>query len=345
MHISFNLLQEMEEELIQAPLVLCALFLPKTEGKSSGRRPLLIVLTAPWSHRPSSQKGQNMNTTINTIITENTTFSELLSILRSRPEVTAAAEVEKAEKERETQERRMHEIFGADYDDVVSAGFASADSNGKEDPLVKEKRRPGAIQLRSNVPCIAKLDLGGGSIEVFANGYCVYDNGDRKTVLWIPDCGSTTYYFGQLRDNEKLYLDQKSSVGEDVLGPAPWYNALMIAGENSIERNLEHPISEGTRSDEDDSEEWDAKSNYRWISCTHFDTPEEALLKKEQAEEIRKVVKNSLSETQKDAVEKYFFDGMGQKEAAEFLGVTQPTFSKTLSRAKSHLEKNLKNIF
>ena len=278
----------------------------------------------------------NENTT--SAITERTTYSELLSILRSRPETIEAAEVEKAERAREAKETRMREIFGEDYDDVIKP-----DEETAVDMLVKAKRRPGAIQLRENVPCIARIDLGGGSIEVFANGYSVYDNGDRKTVLWVPDCGSTTYFFGQLRENEKLYQDQKSEIGEDILGPAPWYNALVIAGENSIERNLEHPKSFGTRSDEDE-DEWEEKANYRWVSCTHFDSPEEALLKKEQAEQIKVQVNVALSKKQHDAVRAYYYDDLTQEEAADVLGISQSSFNERLSNAKTALEKNLKNL-
>ena len=278
----------------------------------------------------------NENTT--SAITERTTYSELLSILRSRPETIEAAEVEKAEREREAKETRMREIFREDYDDVIKP-----DEETAVDMLVKAKRRPGAIQLRENVPCIARIDLGGGSIEVFANGYSVYDNGDRKTVLWVPDCGSTTYFFGQLRENEKLYQDQKSEIGEDILGPAPWYNALVIAGENSIERNLEHPKSFGTRSDGDE-DEWEEKANYRWVSCTHFDSPEEALLKKEQAEQIKVQVNVALSKKQHDAVRAYYYDDLTQEEAADVLGISQSSFNERLSNAKTALEKNLKNL-
>lgn len=283
-----------------------------------------------------------MNTSIKenstNAITERTTYSELLSILRSRPETIETAEIEKAEREREAKETRMHEIFGEDYDDVIRP-----DEETAVDMLVKAKRRPGAIQLRENVPCIGRVDLGGGSIEVFANGYSVYDNGDRKTVLWIPDCGSTTYFFGQLRENEKLYQDQKSEIGEDILGPAPWYNALVIAGENSIERNLEHPKSFGTRSDGDE-DEWEEKANYRWVCCTHFDSPEEALLKKEQAEQIKVQVNVALSKKQHDAVRAYYYDDLTQEEAADVLGISQSSFNERLSNAKTALEKNLKNL-
>ena len=72
------------------------------------------------------------------------------------------------------------------------------------------------MQLRTSVPRIARIQIGADSLcEVFSNGYAVYDNGDRKTVLWVPDCGTYTYYFGQLRDNEKQYLKEMEVLDMD----------------------------------------------------------------------------------------------------------------------------------
>ena len=83
---------------------------------------------------------------------------------------------------------------------------------------IRAKRRPGAIQLRLSVPCIGRYELDGQiRCEVFANGYAIYDNGSRKTVLWVPNCGSVTYFFTKLRDNEKAYQCETDVVGEDVL--------------------------------------------------------------------------------------------------------------------------------
>lgn len=39
------------------------------------------------------------------------------------------------------------------------------------------------------------------------------------------------------------YLKQKDEVGEDVLGPAPWYIAIMTRGEDQIWVNMDHPMS------------------------------------------------------------------------------------------------------
>ncbi|MBQ9631570.1 MAG: hypothetical protein IJV04_01445, partial [Lachnospiraceae bacterium] len=106
----------------------------------------------------------------------------------------------------------------------------------------------------------------------------VYDNGDRKTVLWVPDCGTYTYYFGQLRDNEKQYLKEKEVLDMDVLGALPWYNVLVRFGETQIENNLDHPKSKGTSSDADVPEEWEVKPAYRWVCGAHFDNPEETFM-------------------------------------------------------------------
>ena len=208
------------------------------------------------------------------LIGDDITYHELMKILRSRPEAEKAAEVEREEKEREKQEARMREIFGENYDAPAVNDVAWPEA------LKREKRRPGAIQLRTEVPCIGRIHIGaGGTCEIFSNGYAIYDNGDRKTVLWVPDCGSFTYYFGQLNDNEKQYMREKDELGEDILGALPWYNALMLAGENQIEHNLDHPKSVGTASDSDEPEEWEVRPAFRWAGGAHFDGPEEACLK------------------------------------------------------------------
>ena len=80
---------------------------------------------------------------------------------------------------------------------------------------------------------------------------------------------------------------EKDTVGQDVMGSAPWYIALTVAGENSIERNLDHPKSIGTASETGAEEDYEVKTESRWICGTHFDNPEEAYIKKEAEEERR----------------------------------------------------------
>lgn len=168
------------------------------------------------------------------LIDPETSYNDLLRILKSRPETEEADKLEHEEQEREAKEARLRAAFGEDYE-AIAEGAAKK-------PLKKGKRRPGAIQLRNEVPRLAMKKIGDdGLCEVFVNGYAIYDNGSRKTVLWIPNCGSATYNFTKLRDNELQYQVEKDTVGLDVFGPTPWYIAVMVAGENSIERNLDHP--------------------------------------------------------------------------------------------------------
>lgn len=272
------------------------------------------------------------------LIDPETSFDDLLRILQSKPDIAKAEKLEREEQEREAKEARLRAAFGKDYEAVV-------EGTAEGQRLEKAKRRPGAIQLRTEVPRIAVKQIGtDGLCEVFVNGYAIYDNGDRKTVLWAPDCGSATYHFTKLRDNEKQYQVEKDTVGQDVFGPAPWYIALMVAGENSIERNLDHPKSIGTTSETGDKEDYDVKPEHRWIGGTHFENPEEAYIKKEEAEEIRRMA-FGLKKKQRDAVDLYYFKGFSEEQAAEKLGIAQSSFSERLSNARNTLAEEIKKVF
>lgn len=273
----------------------------------------------------TAEDAQNGSRTIdNTFLSNETTFTELLRALCNSPEVTAAAKAEVEDRAEEEKEVKLRKAYGDDYDLVFDK---------KE--LQKAKRRPGAMQLRENFPCIAKTKIGSnGLCEVYSNGYAIYDNGDRRTVLWVPDCRTTTYYFGKLRDNEKEYLSEIEEIGEEVLGACPWYIALMLAGENSIERNMDHPKSVGTTSDTD-KEAYEVERSLRWIGSCHFDTPEEAYLKKEAAEECR----NALTEKQREVYVMYYEEGLNQYEIANRIGSTQQNVSKLLTVALDKIKK------
>ena len=260
------------------------------------------------------------------LIDNKTTFSELVRILGSKTETIRAAENEAELKAQEEKEARMREVYGEDYDEVFGG-------NKMGTALEKLKRRPGAIQLRTGFPRIAMTQIGNGSCEVFINGYAVYDNGDRKVVLWVPDCGHVTYYFNKLRDNEKLYLCEKSEIDEDVMNSSTWYTPLIVAGENRIEQNMDHPKSLGTMSDYDDDIE--VKPAFRWIGGSHIDTPEEAYMKKEAAIERHK----ALTERQCEAFALYYEEGYTQEEIGRMLNIGHQNVSKLLSRATDKIKK------
>ena len=266
------------------------------------------------------------------LIDPETSFDELLRILMSKPEMESAKNLEREVQKREGVEARLRAEFGKDYGAVVE-GVPKGRS------LKKAKRRPGAIQLRAEVSRIAVKQIGDdGLCEVFVNGYAVYDNGDRKTVLWVPDCGSATYHFTKLRDNEKQYQVEKDTVGQDVFGPAPWYIAVTVAGENNIERNLDHPKSAGTMSDTGVEEDYEVKPAHRWIGGAHFDNPEEAYIKKEEHEERLNRFRGRVQE-----VCDLLSQGYNQREIGEILGVDRRTVTTYVGRARRQMERENEN--
>lgn len=268
-----------------------------------------------------------------------TTFNELLRILARNPEVSIAGQLEAEQQEQEEREAKLREAFGEDYAWVVEKNEVGSDAEVGEMKVEKQKpkRRPGARQLRQGYPRVAMIEIGKNArVEVFNNGYAIYDNGNRRVVLWAPDCGSAVYFFTGLRDNEKEYLSQKEEIGLDILGELPWYHALMIAGENRIEYNMDHPKSRGNTSDFD-MEEAETIPASHWVGACRFDTPEEAYLKKEAAEERRK----ALTEKQRQVLMMRYEQEMTQQQIAERLGVSQNTVNYHLKTGG----KVLKNFF
>ena len=260
-----------------------------------------------------------------------TTFKELLRVLARNPEVAITGQLEAEEQEREKREAKLREALGEDYDLVIE----------KKEERKMPKRRPGARQLRQGYPRVAMIEIGKNArLEVFNNGYAVYDNGNRRVVLWAPDCGSAVYYFTGLRDNEKEYLSQKEEIGLDILGDLPWYHALMIAGENRIEYNMDHPKSKGNTSEFDVGDD-DTVPATHWAGACRFDTPEEAYLKKEAAEERKK----ALTDKQREVYVMYYEYEMPQRVIAGELGISHKAVGARLKTVKSIFEEKPEKFF
>lgn len=277
------------------------------------------------------------------LLDNSTTFNELLRVLARNPEVGIAGQLEAEQKEQEKREARLREALGEDYAWVVEKNEIESDAEAGEMKVEKQKpkRRPGARQLRQGYPRVAMIEIGKNArVEVFNNGYAIYDNGNRRVVLWAPDCGSAVYYFTGLRDNEKEYLSQKEEIGMDVLGDLPWYHALMIAGENRIEYNMDHPKSKGNTSDFD-LEDDDAVPATHWAGACHFDTPEEAYLKKEAAEERKK----ALTDKQREVYVLRYEMGMTLEVIAKRVGLNSNTVYSHIKGIRKKLGKDKEKFF
>ena len=258
------------------------------------------------------------------LIDNNTSFNALLCILANNPEVLVNAKAEAEEREAQEKEEKLRKTYGADYDLVF-------DQKAKEkaNSMVgnNKSRRPGAIQLRTNVPRVAMIEIGeNGICEVFSNGYAVYDNGNRKVVIWVPDCGTAKYYFATETDE----------ITPEVMGEFPWFNAVLIAGEDRIQYNMDHPKSKGNTSDYD-MEDVNIAPAARWIGGSRFDNPETAYLKKEAAEERR----NLLTDRQREVYEMYFEQGKTTRQIAGELNIQFPAVSKMVARIKNRIAENV----
>ena len=98
--------------------------------------------------------------------------------------------------------------------------------------LRERKHKDGTVE---HILPIAETSDGG--CKVYGNGYAVYSNITGTTVLWLADCRSFTYQFDDLKENEKNYMAQRSTINEDVLESQPWFMAVMLRGDHQVERN------------------------------------------------------------------------------------------------------------
>ncbi len=286
--------------------------------------------TAPSASSASTaDNGTPIDRSNEKLIDNTTTFNALLRILAMNPDVLTNAKAEAEEREAEEKEEKLRVTLGADYDLVFD----------KKKVNTGKSRRPGVRQLRLREPRIAVMEVPrNGICEVYVNGYAVYDNGNRRVVIWVPDCGVVTYYFAGLIDKEKEYLAQSNEIGMDVLGELPWYDAILLAGEERIQYNMDHPKSRGNTSDADFD---DAPPAASWAGATRFPNPEQAYLEKEAAEERRK----ALTEKQREAYELYYEQGYTQREIANDLGISHNAISARLNYVNNTFKDNPQKFF
>ena len=126
----------------------------------------------------------------------------------------------------------------------------------------------------------------------------------------------------------------------DLLGDLPWYHALMIAGETRIEYNMDHPKSRGNTSDFD-LEDDDVVPATHWVGAYHFESPEEAYLKKEAAEERKK----ALTEKQREVYVLRYEMGMTLEEIAKRVGLNSNTVYSHIKGIRKKLGNEKEKFF
>ena len=229
----------------------------------------------------------------------------------------------------ETTLRELLEMIGA---------VGRAEKTPTARALRERKREDGTVeQVR---PLAETAD---GDCKVYANGYAVYSNNTGTTVLWLADCCSFTYQFDGLKDKEKDYIAQGSTVGEDILGNQPWFMAVMLRGDHQVERNSMDRKGDRRGQNKNISLDYvteEEEEAAEWNPGYRFESPERALIRKEMLREQL----GKLTDRQREVFLLYHQCGYTQQEIAEMLGVRQQSVYESLKAAEAKV-RNFEKIF
>ena len=197
------------------------------------------------------------------------------------------------------------------------------------------KERQGAVptakRLRESEEAVIETE----KCTVYSNGYAVYSNGTGRTVIFLGDCGSYTYYFTPLTDSERR--EQRQSETVDSFGDMPWILAVTVRGEHQIELNsLNYAGRHFTPADED--EEAAGTSDGIFHGAYHYPNPEEAYIRQEEQTERM----NKLTRRQKQIYVLTELYGFSQRETAERLHINDACVSRQLRLVRKKISKKKK---
>lgn len=176
-----------------------------------------------------------------------------------------------------------------------------------------------------------------GRVKVYPNGYASYCTQDGDTVVWVAGCRK----YGYVDQGEYRYIPEAELLG------FLWYIPVALAGEDAISENVMNRKGDrqGSRSDtRNDHDEGAEVESANWNGGTKYETPECAVLRKEQI----RLMLGKLSPRQKEViilVDKY---GFSEVEVARIFTVrrkkkgirkaySKACVSKLLNQAKYRL--------
>jgi len=188
-----------------------------------------------------------------------------------------------------------------------------------------------AAELRENFKRVAYFQNDNGILsEVFNNGFAIYDNSDRKTVVNLSKYEIQIYHSNILCKNFFVELQDLE-----------WPTALCIIGEERIWRNMEHPKSKGIVSSMGDYEnEISAIKTF----TAKFGTPESVYMRKEMNEKFYKLLR-LYTDKNAEVYKLYHEYGYTESEIARMLGITPQAISQRLSKARKIARAALSEIF
>lgn len=191
-------------------------------------------------------------------------------------------------------------------------------------PSTKGKKLPGYIQLRQTGEPVVSSKAHGCCMEVYENGFAVYQNESHSTVLRMEHVGLAEFY-----------SEAEDKLSHIPMDDAEWSVAVMMNGEDRIEKMYQANIGLNLMTTSDAIEDEDGET------CDmEFDADVDV-----EAEVIGNNAVSDmlacLTDKQKEAVRLCFIEDRTQREAMEILGLSKGALQERLESAKNKLKKFL----
>ena len=185
---------------------------------------------------------------------------------------------------------------------------------------------------------------------VYANGYAVYDNGSGRTVVWLPDCLSFTYYFNPMKDSEiGGEIKQTCELPDGLLASEPWPIGVTLIGDHRVENNvmqrqgdrkknkslIRGDNEEGEALDEMEEREDSLAKAYSWNEGRFGEDPLEYVLR----EERRREMLGAMTPKQREVFILYYQEGCTQQEIADILRIARTSVMHRLESALKKVKK------
>ena len=174
---------------------------------------------------------------------------------------------------------------------------------------------------------------------VYRNGWAVYDNGSGRTVVWLPECESFTYYFDKPSYKRESCVSDHETLPDGFLKSQPWPIAVTLVGDHQIEKNSMNRTGsrKGSKAnidvyyDYEITEEFASnpvmEDYFHKLGCA-TENPETAYIRKENLQELLK----NMTEKQRRVFLLYQY-GYTEAEIARKFGVKKAAVCRMLSRA------------
>ena len=199
-------------------------------------------------------------------------------------------------------------------------------------PSTGNRRVPGKNNLRKNGTLLIKRDTSTGIIEIYDNGFFIFEECGQHTVFGVDRC-----------ENPELYsYDGKRQEGEKKpdFSSFPWDLILESAGSARLSHNED---SRELYKEEISLDDPASESNPAFSVKPEYEVREEeenyAEWREKRVSKMHEAMEKP-TERQKEIAMMYFRDKKSKEEIAGLMGKSQQYVSKVINRYKEIIEKS-----